>query len=133
MEVFNKQDVDQNKIMGILSYCSLLVLVPIFAGRKDSEYTRFHARQGFTLALMWVAAWIIFGILGAIVKVPRYFLGVVVGYTSSPIITILGWVVNVGILVLAIFGIINACQGTKKEIPLVGSLDLLSPLGLMKK
>ena len=46
--IFNTEDVEQNKVFGILSYIGILVLVPILAA-KDSQYARFHANQGLVL------------------------------------------------------------------------------------
>lgn len=41
---YSQQDIDQNKIMGILSYFGILVLIPIFAA-KESPFARFHANR----------------------------------------------------------------------------------------
>ncbi|MFR5295748.1 MAG: zinc-ribbon domain-containing protein [Clostridium sp.] len=48
---FQESDVEQNKLMAVLSYFSLLVLLPIPCA-KDSKYARFHANQGLMLLLV---------------------------------------------------------------------------------
>ena len=48
---FQESDVEQNKLMAVLSYFSLLVLLPILCA-KDSKYARFHANQGLMLLLV---------------------------------------------------------------------------------
>ena len=45
---FDNQDIQNNKIMAILSYFGILVLVPILAA-KESKFARFHANQGLIL------------------------------------------------------------------------------------
>ena len=45
---------ENNKLMGILSYIGILVLIPIFAA-KDDPFVRYHANQGlvnFIVALV---------------------------------------------------------------------------------
>ncbi|MDO4733556.1 MAG: zinc ribbon domain-containing protein, partial [Bacillota bacterium] len=39
---FDKADIEQHKVMGVLAYLSWLVLIPIFAAPK-SKFARFHA------------------------------------------------------------------------------------------
>lgn len=46
--VFNTEDVNGNKVFGILAYIGILFLVPLFAA-KDSQYARFHTNQGLVL------------------------------------------------------------------------------------
>ena len=38
-------DVQNNKVMAVLSYIGILVLIPILAA-KESPFARFHANQG---------------------------------------------------------------------------------------
>lgn len=62
---FDPADISANKAMGILSYLSLLVLIPIFAAPK-SRFARFHANQGLILLILEVAVSVVFFILGFI-------------------------------------------------------------------
>jgi len=108
---FDPQDIQNNKVMGILAYLSWLVLIPIFAA-KDSKFARFHVNQGLVLAI----AELILGVISAILSgIP------VIGV----IISIVCWLGNIGCFVLAILGIINAANGKAKELPLIGSFRIL--------
>lgn len=51
-EYFHSEDVRQNKAMGVLSYIGILVLIPLLAGNKQSEYVRFHLNQGAVLFII---------------------------------------------------------------------------------
>lgn len=63
--VFNTEDVNGNKVFGILAYIGILFLVPLFAA-KDSQYARFHTNQGLVLfiaeVILNIAAKIVIGI-----------------------------------------------------------------------
>jgi uncharacterized membrane protein len=104
-------DIQQNKVMGILAYLSWLVIIPLIAA-KDSKFARFHCNQGLVLAIAEIITWIVFGILS---NIP------VIGW----LFTILNGLVSLVCLVLAIIGIINAVNGRAKELPLIGKFRIL--------
>ncbi len=106
---------DNDKIMGILSYLSILVLIPIFAA-KDSKFARYHANQGATLAAIEIA-------LGVVQIVVGFVLGLLGIGILKVAFNLLVWLVEVALLVLSILGIVNACQGEMKEVPVVGKLN----------
>lgn len=58
-------DIQDNKVMAVLSYIGILVLIPIF-GAKNSKYAQYHASQGLTLCIFNVAYSIITAIIRAI-------------------------------------------------------------------
>ena len=108
---FEEQDIQQNKTMNILAYISWLVLIPIFAA-KESKSARFNANQGLVLAIGETAIGILSTRLGYIPWI---------GWILS-----LGlWVVNVGLAVLAVFGIVNSARGQVKELPIIGKIKIL--------
>lgn len=113
-------DVRDNKVMAILAYLGILVLIPIFAA-KDSKFARYHASQGTTLCIFGIAYAIAYaiinGILFAIIPWRLFFIYTVVSGILS--------FASVFFLVLAIVGIVNACQGQCKELPLIGKIDIL--------
>ena len=98
-------DVQQNKVMGILAYISILFLVPLLAA-PNSRFAKYHANQGLTLFLVSLAL----SVVGFVVP----FIG--------PIVSMVG---HIGILVLAIMGIITASNGQMKPLPLIGQFTLL--------
>lgn len=108
---YDPADIEQNKVFAILAYLGILVLVPIL-GAKESKFARFHANQGLVLLIAAIAIGIVIGILQFIPV-----LGI--------IFSIIGWVVNIALLVLCIIGIVNACNGKAKELPLIGSIKIL--------
>ena len=112
--VFNTEDVNNNKVFGILSYIGILFLIPLFAA-KDSQYARFHVNQGLVLFLAEIvlnlAAGIISFILGiTIILLPLAYLTEL----ASGLICIV-WLV---------IGIINACSGEPKKLPVIGNINL---------
>ncbi len=97
-------DIDNNKLISVLAYLSLLVLIPLFA-RKDSPFARFHSNQGLVLLICNV----VIGIL-----------------TRIPVIRIFAWILEIAAFVLAIIGIINVANGKAKELPIIGKIHLLN-------
>ncbi len=113
---FDKADIEQNKVMGILAYLSWLVLIPIFAAPK-SKFARFHANQGLVLAITEIAWWIVTGIVSTILYNISWTLGSLFG-------TLLG-LVNLVFLVMLVLGIVNAANGRAKELPVIGKFKIL--------
>lgn len=105
---YTKEDVEGNKLMGILAYLGILVLIPIFAA-KESKFARFHANQGLVLLIVDIILAIVSSILG---NIP------LIGW-------LLGLVIDIIIIALVVIGIINVCNGKAKELPLIGKFKLL--------
>ena len=117
-DAFAAEDIAQNKGMAVLSYFSILVLIPLFAA-KGSKFARFHANQGLVLFVTEVVWSAVTGVLGRILRAISPFLGFVTA--------ILG-IVNLLFLALAIIGIVNAANGRAKELPLIGKIRFLQDL-----
>jgi len=119
------QDAQDNKLMGILSYLGFLALIP-FLTKKDSPFAQYHAKQGMTLFVLDIAVIILNSILGLIkvTKVVNY------GWWQDSIrvtpwyISLVTWLLSIGLLVLAVMGILNAVKGLKKELPLIGKIQI---------
>ena len=94
-----KADVSNNNVLALLSYLSILFIVPMIVA-KDDPYVKFHVKQGLVLFIFEI-------ILMAVGIVP-----------------ILGWLLSfagsIMALILAIMGIMNAVSGTQKELPIIG-------------
>ena len=105
---YTKEDIDGNKVMGILAYLGILVLIPIF-GAKESKFARFHANQGLVLLIAEIILGVVSSILGGIP---------VIGWIISTVITIAD-------VALSILGIINVVNGKAKELPFIGKFKLL--------
>ncbi len=117
-------DIQNNKVMAVLSYFGILVLIPIFAA-KNSKFARFHANQGLLLFIAEIALQIIQRILQAVFP---YHWTSSYTYTRGIVYNILAFVIAVlmiVILVLTIIGIVNAVKGKAKELPIIGSIKIL--------
>ena len=130
-------DVQQSKGIAWLSYMGLLFLIPMFV-RKDSDYTRFHVKQGATLFAVELAYGVTYGILMAIINaifpghytysylyyLPSY-------YVHSDVYNVFSFLLGLGyifFLVLAIIGIVNAATGKRKELFLIGKIPWIATL-----
>ena len=102
------KDAQDNKVVAILAYFGILFLVPLLAA-KNSPFARFHAIQGLTLFAVTIVLYIVYFLLLSI---------------SLTIGTIFG-IVFIGVMILAIIGIINAAKGQMKELPLIGGIKLM--------
>ena len=102
--VCDSRDIEDHKVVAILAYIWILFLVPLLAA-KDSKYARFHAYQGAALFITWV-----------VVELLSRFLP----YNLSG----LGWILSLGVLALAVIGVLNAYHGRAKPLPLIGGFLL---------
>lgn len=140
-EKFDKDDIEFNNRLSLLSYLGILVLIPLFLV-KYSRYSRFHANQGILLIiynlLIGVITWVIRAVLGLIGTGIVWVMGKIasrvlfllkVGGFIAGALSVLGWVLTVLISATAIFlmvvGIINAVKGRAKELPLIGRIKLI--------
>lgn len=115
MNNFDANDVAQNKVMGILAYLGILCLVPIFAA-KNSPYARFHANQGLVLFIAEIAYGIVYGILAVVFA----FIPVI----GLIVIALLG-LASIVFVVFLVIGIMNACSGEPKKLPIIGGITIL--------
>ena len=113
---FDGADIEQNKIMALLSYIGFLFLVPILAA-PTSKFARFHANQGIVLFILEAAYGIATGIILAI-------LGFISGFLTMILSIVLG-LVSIVFFVFAILGIMNAFNGKAKELPFIGKFKIL--------
>lgn len=128
-------DVQQNKGIAWLSYLGLLLLVPLFA-RKNSEYCKFHVKQGATLLAVTLAYTIVTEILKAIIRAIfpgsiNYSLLRGYYYESSVVTNIFTFLFAAGSIflsVLAIIGIVNAATGKKNKLFLIGEIPFVETL-----
>lgn len=88
-----QKDVEENKILTILSYLGILCLVPLLA-KKDSKFAQFHAKQGLVIAIGELLVWFPF----------------------------FGWVLGIILFVFSIMGIINVLSGKMEKLPVIGDL-----------
>ncbi|MDL4839516.1 hypothetical protein [Aquibacillus rhizosphaerae] len=98
------KDAEENKGMGILAY--IIFFVPILAA-KESKFAMYHANQGLSLFLLFVGV----NIVATIIPIIGWFIIFPVGYILA--------------CVLLVMGIINAANGKKKPLPMIGKWNLI--------
>ena len=90
----------KNTAMAIIAY--IIFFIPLLTGdAKKDDFVNYHTKQGLVLFILSIIVWII---------------GAMLPWSLWPIHTLL----NLGVLVLFIIGIINAASGKKQPLPLVG-------------
>lgn len=92
-------DFSEINIMAALSYVGPLVIIP-FLTHRENPYVLFHIKQGLVLLA-----------IGLIVHVSTFIL-----FFLLPFIML----INLGLFILSIIGIINALQHKEKEVPITG-------------
>ncbi|RMA64514.1 DUF4870 domain-containing protein [Ulvibacter antarcticus] len=93
---------DDGKTVAIISYITLIgwIIALIMHNGNKTEFGAFHLRQSLGIIVVAIALAIINSFIG---------------------IAILGWIIQIGILVFWILGFIGAIQGEKKLVPLLGA------------
>ncbi len=99
---------EQDKIMLVLAYLGLLSLVPLLAV-KDSDYVKWHARQGLALFIVWFGA---MAGLWVLTMIP--FLGILFFLTNV--------LLNLGMIALVVIGIVKAFGPERWRIPIAADL-----------
>ena len=107
---YSKEDIKKGKTLGILSYLGILVLIP-YLSEKKNKYVIFHAKQGISLL---IAEIIVGGIL--------WFLGLILSWRVSWLVSICQTAFFFLSLVLSFMGIKNVCDGKAKELPLINKM-----------
>lgn len=107
-----------NKLMNALSYTGILFFLPLIVN-NDAE-GKFHANQGLIALILQVIFRVVGGVLGALSHLP--LVGGLVGIVGS----IFGWAAWLVGIVILIFGIVNAINGTTKPIPVVGGFNIIN-------
>lgn len=113
-EYFHKEEVRRNRVMGVLSYIGILVLVPMLAGDKSSEYVRHHINQGLVLYVISTIVDLLDG---------RWVLGFhsLINFGGG----LLSWAIEIAELacfILMVMGIVYACQGKRTDLPIIGKI-----------
>ncbi len=109
----------QNTLMGILSYLSILCLIPFLTEKNDS-FVQYHAKQGLNLFIIEAIAGVAGGVLTGIAN----FLPFVGGILSGILAFVTG-ALSLCFFVLAILGIVNVCNGETKPLPVIEKIQLI--------
>ncbi|CAH1195593.1 hypothetical protein PAECIP111893_00724 [Paenibacillus plantiphilus] len=99
-----QSDIDNNKAVAVLAY--LLFFIPLLAA-KESKFARYHANQGLLLLL----AVLIIHFVGAILPFIGWLIIIPIGV--------------LGVLAVAVIGVLHAVRGRMEPMPLIGNLKLI--------
>lgn len=110
----------EDKTIGILAYITLIgfIVALVLNQNKQGEEKRFgafHLRQALGLIICAIGVFIVFAILSTIFMM--------ISLSLLAIVSLFSTLIWLGFLALLIVGIINAANGTFKEIPLIGTLS----------
>jgi uncharacterized membrane protein len=109
--VATEQVREQDKMMLFLCYFGIFSVVP-YAVIKDSDYVRWHAKQGMTLCAAAFGFWICWWIATVVLRIVHLgFLGFLL---SLPI--------AFGLLALWFVAVVRAFRGERWRIPVVADL-----------
>lgn len=97
-------DTSQNTGMAVVATIPILFFIPLLTEYKDDEFVMFHAKQGLVL--------LIYGVICAIATPVLAFIPII-GWLAIFVLQVFG-------LVCLVMGILNAAQGMRKELPLIG-------------
>jgi|LakMenEpi03Aug12_release.lakeMendotaPanAssembly.Ray.scaffolds.fasta_scaffold726191_2 uncharacterized membrane protein len=105
----DQQDSEKGKMIGILSYCTLIGwIVAIVMHQNDkTRFGAFHLRQALGIWIAYLCCFIVIMITAPFLFFMSVFLLPVVGITT---------------LVFVILGLVNAVNGKMKPTPLIGGL-----------
>jgi uncharacterized membrane protein len=102
---YDSEDIAANRGLAAVSYLNPVFIIIALLANPNSRYLRFHINQALLLSLFFIAC--------AVVSV----------------IPILGWIAGaagaVAGVVFMIIGMVNAYQGTEKELPVIGSYKII--------
>ncbi|MDD4171458.1 MAG: hypothetical protein PHQ94_04395 [Syntrophomonas sp.] len=101
--IFDPGDIEQNKTMAGLAY--IIFFLPLIAC-PDSQFGRYHANQGLLLFILGFAGSLVLSMIP------------IIGWLLLPIF-------GLGVLVLAIIGLVNGFGGKAKELPIIGKYRLI--------
>lgn len=109
---FSKKDIEDGKLMGVLSYIGILSLIPYFT-EKNNKFVMYHAKQGVNLFLLEIICSVAISVIGPLL----WLLFWLVGLVSAA--------VGLASLALSIIGIVNVCNGETKELPYINKFKLI--------
>jgi uncharacterized membrane protein len=104
-------------LAGALSYVLGIITGVVFLAVEKDQFVRFHAYQSIFLSVAWIAFWIAWSIVSAVLfNIP--LLGFLVAILGMLVSLVLG----LGVLALWIVLILKAYQGQRWKLPFVGNM-----------
>ena len=92
-------DFSQKSLIAAASYLGPLIVIP-FLTNKEDPFTKFHIKQGLVLFIAYLILWVFSGFMFVMWQIMQ--------------------LINLGLFILSLIGIVNTLQRKEKELPLVG-------------
>lgn len=110
------------KIIAGVGYLGILFIIPlIMAGqdqyKKDASFLKYHANQGLVLLITEIALGIIVGFI-----IPIFFAMLSPMFFLFSFLSMAVWIVG---LIFLILGFMNAMNGEKKPLPVIGGITII--------
>lgn len=113
-ELFDNEDIQQNKTMAGLAY--ILFFLPLIVC-KDSRFGRFHSNQGLLLLILSVVGYILISLLTTVLAT--------ITWRLFGFISLIYSLYGLFILAVAIYGLVNGLNGKAKELPVIGKYRII--------
>ncbi len=117
-----EEDIRKNKGMALLSYLSILVVIPMVFG-LHSKFVRHHANQGLMLFTLEVVVWAACKTV-ILLGYPLLHLSAMVYLTS-----LVGGLIWLGFTLLALLGLLHVAGDSYANLPVIGEYEIISILG----
>jgi len=92
-------DFGQDSLIVSLSYLGPLLIIP-YMTKREGSFEIFHIKQGLVLFIAYIILWVFSGFF----------------YFMWPIVQL----IQLGLFVLSLVGIVNVLQRKEKELPIIG-------------
>lgn len=112
MPPMDAKEIEEGKVLAILGYIIGIVAIVVLILRNNN-FSLYHAKQWLILLIAAFAVWIPLAIVTVLATV-------IAPKAAGCVMMAIYPVVWLGIIALAIMGVINAAQGQCKPLPLIG-------------
>ena len=113
-----RQETGSDLVWGILSYLSILVLIPLLK-KKKSAFVAYHVNQGLVLFVLEFCAGMVISLLALILMFTAPTLFVV--------INIIYGIIGALFLICHVFGIVHVVRHEEKKVPIFGEIKVYRP------
>lgn len=118
-----KSELDQNtKLLAGIGYLGILFIIPLILAGQDqyknqADFLKYHANQGLVLLITEIALGILTSFLGTAFLFTFSALSFI-GFMLWPAVWIIG-------IIFLILGFMNAMNGEKKPLPVIGGITII--------
>ncbi len=114
----SKTDVENGKVMAVLSYLGILCLIPFFTEKKN-KFVIFHAKQGINLFITNA----IFNMASRIITSVINFK--FLGFSITDVLSYVFSLCSLVFVILSIIGIVYVFQGKIEDLPIVNKFKFI--------